>query len=99
MDARLVRWAKAGSSGTWFYDWSATDLIHANEERDYMEVYEYIIVYTGDDSWAGAKILAGPVTLLASDEGVVRMEAARAIPDGYADRLDDIDIHVRKWAA
>lgn len=68
-------------------------------EDDHMTVYEYIVVYTGDENYEGAKVLVGPTISLGVDEDVVRMEAARKIPAAFANKLDDIDIIVRKWAA
>lgn len=62
-----------------------------------MELYEYAIIFTGDDDYKGAVIVAVD-QLLAWSEVDARMKIARLIPDDYEDQLDDIDIVVRRWA-
>lgn len=89
-------WVSPGNDG-----WQYITMSHKATitEEAGMEVFEYIVVYTGDDEWKGAKVLVGPKIAIAEAEEVVKMEAARAIPKAYEDKLDDIDIYVRKWAA
>lgn len=88
-------WSQSGDSTGWVAIYSNTTTPVTEDER--MPVYEYLVVYTGDDGFKGARVLVGPKISLAADEEVVKMEAAREIPAEYADKLDDVDIHVRKW--
>lgn len=89
-----LRWFYTNGSGTGY--WTIGAQTDANEEVG-MDVFEYVVVYTGDDDCNGAEIIVGPKTILAADEETVRMIASRAIPEKYAGKLEEIDIYVREW--
>ena len=67
-----------------------------------MKIYEFAAIYIpeeieGQKTTEKAVIIVSPQTILAKDEKQAAMLAARAIPEGYIDRLDRVEIAVRPF--
>lgn len=69
------------------------------------KLYEYAAIYTPlqtkEQNDRGEKpkseLIVKPTPVLADGEAEVRVVASRAIPDGYSDRLAQIDLVVRDF--
>lgn len=65
------------------------------------KLFEFAIIWhpTKKESKAGdkAKLLMGPITLLAKTPEIVQMAAVKKIPEKYDDQLDQIQIAVRPF--
>lgn len=61
------------------------------------KVFEYVVVFNPKDDKEVAKIIVQPTVELADTKEAVAMKAARAIPEEYVDRIDDIEIIVRNF--
>lgn len=66
-----------------------------------MKIFQYAAVYLPKterkDSVEKAKIIVEPTNVLAKDEKQAAMLAARAIPEEYLSKLDQVDIIVRPF--
>lgn len=67
-----------------------------------MQVFQYVAFYnpkTVDGGKCGekAKIIVEPQTILAKDDKEATLKAARALPEEYVDRLDEVEIAVRPF--
>ena len=51
----------------------------------------------GNETQGPDKIISDPVFTLAKDDKEVAMRAARAIPEDYLDKLDQVEIVVRPF--
>jgi hypothetical protein len=73
------------------------------------KLYEYAILYhpkptkdaQGNDTSAPDVVLTNPAvqTLLARDDKEVAIVAARAVPEAYLDKLDQVGIYIRPFSA
>lgn len=63
-----------------------------------MKIFEFAAIYVpkGKDA-AKAEIIVKPTTILAKDDKQAGMLAARALPEEFLNRLDDIEIAVRPF--
>ena len=69
------------------------------------KLYEYAVLYhpnpTKEQSEAGdypkSEVVVTPTQCLAKDDAQVAMLAARALPEKYTDKLDDVEIIVRPF--
>lgn len=68
-----------------------------------MKLYEYAVVYNpkptpdGKPATDQAALVVPPTCVLARDEKHAAMLAARAIPETYAGKLDEVDVAVRPF--
>lgn len=63
-----------------------------------MRVFQYVAFYNPDEeSTDKPKIIVEPKTVLAKDENQASMLAARAIPEDYVDKLENVEIAVRPF--
>lgn len=70
------------------------------------KLFEYAVVYApketqdaqGNDTTPKSVVLTDVTTILASSDREVSIVAARAIPDSYLDRLDQIEVVIRPFA-
>lgn len=70
------------------------------------KLYEYAVIHhpkvvkdaAGNETQGPDTLVVAPKHLLAKNEGEVAMRAARAIPEEYTDRLDEVEIVVRPFA-
>lgn len=65
-----------------------------------MNAYEFIAIYRpckDDSKDSKALIIVEPKIMLAKDEKHAAMQAARVIPEEYADKLDEVEIRVRPF--
>lgn len=63
------------------------------------QLFEYVILLhpSKEDKTSSTTILVEKTTLLAKDDKEVGMLAARAIPEGSLDRIEDIQIIIRPF--
>lgn len=69
------------------------------------KLFEYAVLYhpkvvkdaQGNETQGPDQILTRPEFVLAKDDKEVAMRAARAIPDSYLDKLDQVEIVVRPF--
>lgn len=69
------------------------------------KLFEYAVLYhpkvvrdaLGNETQGTDKIVSTPIFTLAKDEKEVAIRAARAIPDEYLDKLDQVEIVVRPF--
>lgn len=69
-----------------------------------MRPYEYMVWLSekrdsDDEIVETAEVLVKPTLVMARDDKAVGIIAARALPDGYEDRLDRVHIEVRPFFA
>ncbi len=63
-----------------------------------MKIFQFVAFYLPDEeSQDKPQIIVEPKTILAKDEKQASMIAARAIPEQYIDKLDQIEIAVRPF--
>lgn len=62
-----------------------------------MKVYEYVVFYSPSEKTEKSKIIVPLTTILANDDKQAAMLAARAIPEDYVSRLDEVEIAVRPF--
>lgn len=66
-----------------------------------MKIFQYAAIYVPKserkDSADTAKIIVEPTNVLAKDDKQAAMLAARAIPEEYLSKLDQVDIIVRPF--
>lgn len=65
-------------------------------------LYQYAILWhptekQAEDDGKKSLLITPPATVLAESEGAAAMAAARAIPDSYADQLDQVEIALRPF--
>lgn len=66
-------------------------------------LFEYAVVFhpkardKKEESNGNSVLVIPPKTLLAKDEKVAALSAARSIPDKYASKLDQVEILVRPF--
>lgn len=68
-------------------------------------LFEYAVLYhpkvvkdaMGNETQGPDRIISDPIFTLAKDDKEVAMRAARAIPDEYLDKLDQVEIVVRPF--
>ena len=68
-------------------------------------LFEFAVLYhpkvvrdaLGNETQGPDKIISDPVFTLAKDDKEVAMRAARAIPEDYLDKLDQVEIVVRPF--
>jgi hypothetical protein len=68
-------------------------------------LYEYAIIYNprptkdtqGNDTTPPSEIISPITSILAKSEQEVSIKAARAIPDKYLDKLDEVTIAIRPF--
>lgn len=68
-------------------------------------IFQYAVVYNpkatkdaqGNDTTPKAEMIIEPKFILAKDDKEVGMRAAREIPEGYLDKLDEVEIAVRPF--
>lgn len=72
-----------------------------------MKLYQYSILFVPnktkspegkDTTTEKAKVLVPVTDILANDDKQAAIVAARAIPEGYVDRLDEVQIAVRPFS-
>ena len=69
------------------------------------KLYEYALLFhprivkdaVGNETQGADTILSPPKFVLAKDENEVAITAARAIPEEYLDKLDQVEICVRSF--
>jgi hypothetical protein len=69
------------------------------------KLFEYAVLFhpkvvkdaQGNETQGPDTILTEPKFVLAKDEKEVAMRAARAVPDSYLDKLDQVEIVVRPF--
>lgn len=69
------------------------------------KLFEYAVLYhprptkkqKDDGDGASSVIVIAPKTILAKDDKVAILSAARLIPEKYADKLDQVEIIVRPF--
>ena len=59
------------------------------------KLFEYAVIYTPEDE--PAELVIKPTTILAKSEKEANFVAARAVPDKYSDKLEDLEIAVRPF--
>lgn len=67
-----------------------------------MKLYEYAVIFTPrakgkDGERAKAELVVDVTRVLANSDKEATMLAARAIPDKYADKLEQVEIAVRPF--
>lgn len=64
-----------------------------------MNVFQYVVFYLPheDETDDKARIIVDPATILAKDERQAMMLAARAVPEYFIDKLDQVEIAVRPF--
>ncbi len=64
-----------------------------------MNVYEFVVFFVPYDkkSHEKAAVLSGPTVVLARTEDHARTLAARAVPEAYLERLDEVTVKVRPF--
>ena len=65
-----------------------------------MKIFEFAAIYVPKDGLKtadNAKIIVEPTAIIAKDEKQAAILAARAIPEDYVDRLDQVEIAVRPF--
>jgi hypothetical protein len=69
------------------------------------KVYEYVILHhpkakdskNGERHEQSSTLIVDVTRVVAKEEQVVAMLAARAIPDAFTDRLDEVEIAIRPF--
>jgi hypothetical protein len=69
------------------------------------KVYEYVIMHhpkakhnaNGTELEQPSTLIVDVTRVVAKEESVVAMLAARAIPDGYTTKLDEVEIAIRPF--
>lgn len=69
------------------------------------KLFEYVVLFhpkvtkdqCGNETQGPDEIIVEPERVLADNEQLVQMLAARKIPDRYADKLDQVEILVRPF--
>lgn len=69
------------------------------------KLFEYAVMYhpktkkdaQGNELQGGSVLLVAPTHVLAGNDKEVAMRAARAIPDEYMDKLEQVEIVVRPF--
>ena len=69
------------------------------------KLFEFAVIFhpkvvrdaLGNETQGPDKIISDPVFTLAKDDKEVAMRAARAIPEDYLDKLDQVEIVVRPF--
>lgn len=69
---------------------------------DTPQLYQYAVLWhptekDAEDNGTKSKVIVEPATVLAADASAATMLAARAIPEQYADQLDQVQIAVRPF--
>lgn len=67
-----------------------------------MKLYQYAVLYhptekQKKDEGLSSKVLVALTTILAQDDKGAAIQAARAIPEQYVDKLDQVEIAVRPF--
>lgn len=67
-----------------------------------MRIFEFAAIYLPHERDDGktpekARIIVQPTTILAKDEKQAAMLAARALPEDFVDKLDEVEIAVRPF--
>ncbi len=67
-----------------------------------MKLYQYAVIYVPKKNERGktaekAAIVVAPTTILAEDEKAATLQAARAIPETYADKLSECEVAIRPF--
>lgn len=69
-----------------------------SDESDRATLYEYAVVFhPGEDDHERARVVVGPEHTLAQTEQGAVMKVARAIPEEYIDREENIEILIRPF--
>ena len=86
-----------------FSEWAAP----SNDRRKeiMMKLFEYAVLYhpkvvkdaQGNETQGPDAIVSDPKFVLAKDEKEIAIRAARAIPDTYLDKLDQVEIVIRPF--
>lgn len=69
------------------------------------KIFEYAVIFNpkatkdvnGNDTTLPSELLVPVTVVLAKDAAEVQLRAARAIPDAYTDKLDQVEIAVRPF--
>ena len=69
------------------------------------QLFEYAIIWqpkertdaNGNDTTPASKVLIEPTRTLVRDQGEAMIQASRAIPNEYLDRLDEVELVVRPF--
>lgn len=70
------------------------------------KLYTYLAIYHpketrdsgGNDITEKSKLIIPPTDYLATSEKIVATVASRAIPDEYADKLDEVEVIIRPFS-
>lgn len=67
-----------------------------------MKLFDYAVIHhpkkkDKDTETKASKLIVVPTTILAKDENTALMLAARAIPEEYVDKLDEVEVAVRPF--
>lgn len=66
-----------------------------------MKLFQYAVIYhpkkTKDDDEKPSELIVEPKTILAKDESQALMLAARAIPEAFVAKLDQVEVAVRPF--
>ena len=62
-----------------------------------MNVYEYVIIYQPEDEKSKPEIIQAITSVFAKDEKTAGILAARAIPEKFIDKLDEVEVVVRPF--
>lgn len=69
------------------------------------KLFEYAVIHNpkatkdaqGNDTTKAATLIVEPTHIVAKDEKEVAMRGARAIPEDYLDKLDEVEVLVRPF--
>lgn len=64
-----------------------------------MSVFQYLVIHEPSDEDSNEKpsIIVPLATVIAKDERSAALQAARAVPDEFEDRLDEVSVIVRPF--
>jgi hypothetical protein len=60
-------------------------------------IFQYAVIYHPAKKGEKSVLVVEPRTILATDENVAALKAARSIPEDYADKLDRVEVAVRPF--